>query len=92
MTLTFLSQIRRYLQIQEILPLLEQIVKMGKKLVIIAEDVEGEALTTIILNNLRGTFKVAAGQGSRLWRQKKGNAQGYRSSHRRRSYLLRAWS
>ena len=46
--------------IQEILPLLEQIVKMGKQLVIIAEDVEGEALTTIILNNLRGTFKVAA--------------------------------
>ena len=46
--------------IQEILPLLEQIVKMGKKLVIIAEDVEGEALTTIIPNNLRGTFKVAA--------------------------------
>ena len=46
--------------IQEILPLLEQIVKMGKKLVIIAEDVEGEALTTIILNNIRGTFKVAA--------------------------------
>ena len=46
--------------IQEILPLLEQIVKMGKKLVIIAEDVEGEALTTIILNNLRGTFQVAA--------------------------------
>lgn len=46
--------------IQEILPLLEQIVKMGRKLVIVAEDVEGEALTTIILNNLRGTFKVAA--------------------------------
>ncbi|MDE6035099.1 MAG: chaperonin GroEL [Ruminococcus sp.] len=45
--------------IQEILPLLEQIVKMGRKLVIIAEDIEGEALTTIILNNLRGTFKVA---------------------------------
>ncbi|MCM1529087.1 MAG: chaperonin GroEL [Alistipes sp.] len=46
--------------IQDILPILEQIVKMGKKLVIIAEDIEGEALTTIILNNLRGTFKVAA--------------------------------
>ena len=46
--------------IQEILPLLEQIVKLGRKLVIIAEDVEGEALTTIILNTLRGTFKVAA--------------------------------
>ena len=46
--------------IQEILPLLEQIVKLGRKLVIIAEDVEGEALTTIILNTLRGPFKVAA--------------------------------
>lgn len=46
--------------IQEILPLLEQIVQAGRKLVIIAEDIEGEALTTIILNNLRGTFKCAA--------------------------------
>jgi chaperonin GroEL len=43
--------------IQEVLPLLEQIVKTGRKLVIIAEDVEGDALTTITLNNLRGTFK-----------------------------------
>ena len=42
--------------IQEILPLLEEIVKAGKKLVIIAEDIEGEALTTLILNKLRGTF------------------------------------
>ncbi|WP_418528600.1 chaperonin GroEL [Hominenteromicrobium sp.] len=42
--------------IQEILPLLEQIVPSGKKLVIIAEDIEGEALTTLILNKLRGTF------------------------------------
>ncbi len=42
--------------IQDILPLLEQIVQMGKKLVIVAEDIEGEALTTLVLNKLRGTF------------------------------------
>ncbi len=42
--------------IQDLLPLLEQIVKTGQKLVIIAEDIEGEALTTLILNKLRGTF------------------------------------
>ena len=46
--------------IQEILPLLEQIVQSGSKLLIIAEDVEGEALTTLILNKLRGTFSVVA--------------------------------
>lgn len=57
--LVFLTD-RTISNIQEILPLLEQIVQMGKKLLIIAEDIEGEALTTIILNNLRGTFKCAA--------------------------------
>ena len=46
--------------IQEILPILEQIVQAGKKLVIIAEDVEGEALTTLVLNKLRGTFVCVA--------------------------------
>ena len=46
--------------IQELLPLLEQIVQSGSKLLIIAEDIEGEALTTLILNTLRGTFSVAA--------------------------------
>ena len=55
--------------IQEILPLLEQIVQSGKKLLIIAEDIEGEDLTTLILNKLRGTFQVvgvkAPGYGDR---------------------------
>ena len=57
--LVFLTD-RTISNIQEILPLLEQIVQQGKKLLIIAEYIEGEALTTIILNNLRGTFKCAA--------------------------------
>ena len=46
--------------IQEILPLLEQLVQSGKKLLIVAEDVEGEALTTLVLNKLRGTFTCVA--------------------------------
>ena len=60
---------KKIANIQEILPLLEQLVQSGKKLLIIAEDIEGEALTTLIVNKLRGTFTVvgvkAPGYGDR---------------------------
>ena len=49
---------KKITNIQEILPLLEQIVQSGRKLLIVAEDIEGEALTTLVLNKLRGTFTV----------------------------------
>ncbi|MFI3114591.1 MAG: chaperonin GroEL [Clostridia bacterium] len=51
---------KKIVNIQEILPLLEQIVQSGKKLIIIAEDIEGEALSTLVVNKLRGTFTCIA--------------------------------
>ena len=60
---------KKIANIQEILPLLEQVVQSSAKLLIIAEDIEGEALTTLIVNKLRGTFSVvgvkAPGYGDR---------------------------
>lgn len=51
---------KKITNIQEILPVLEQIVQAGKKLLIIAEDIEGEAMATLVVNKLRGTFTCVA--------------------------------
>ena len=51
---------RKISNIQDILPILEQIVQQGKKLLIVAEDVDGEALSTLVVTKLRGTFEVVA--------------------------------
>ena len=73
--------------IQELLPLLEQLVQSGKKLVIIAEDIEGEALSTLIVNRLRGTFSCVAVKAPGFERPPQRDASGYRHPHRRRGRL-----
>ena len=74
--------------IQDLLPLLEQIVQNGMKLLIIAEDIEGEALSTLIVNRLRGTFTVVAVKAPRLRRPPQGDAAGHRHPDRRHRHLL----